>query len=319
MIEVSVVSPVYRSAGLVKPFVDRVIAALQHLDVSYEIILVDDGSPDASWSAIEGVCAANTNIKGIMLSRNFGQHYAVTAGLDVCSGKWVVVMDSDLQDRPEEIVRLYEKAQEGFEVVLCRRNVRNDSWLKIVGSRWFHKFLSFITDKKIDPTVANFGIYEGKVIAAFVRMREAIRSFRLMILWLGFKTTTIDVQHGAREEGKSGYTFKKLMKLGLDAILSYSDKPLVIVAVTGVLISFCTLLASIVTLIRYFNHSITVQGYTSLLLSIWFLSGLIIATLGIVGLYVGKIFQGVKQRPLYVSSKTININHDKANDDKQTL
>ncbi len=307
MIEISVVSPVYRSQNLVKPFVERVAAVLNELKVSYEIILVDDGSPDLSWQQIEQVCKQDERVKGILLSRNFGQHYAITAGLDAANGNWIVVMDSDLQDRPEEIKALYKKACEGFEVVMCRRNMRTDGWLKKAGSRLFYRFLSFITGKKIDHTIANFGIYHKNVIDTLVSMRESIRNFPMMVLWVGFNTATINVQHGTRDEGKSGYNFKKLLKLGLDTVLSYSDKPLEIVAATGMLISVCTLIAGIITLFRYFNHSITVQGYTSLLLSIWFLSGLIIATLGIVGLYVGKIFQGIKHRPLYVTRKTVNI------------
>jgi len=307
MIEISVVSPVYRSAALVKPFVQRVTAVLQQMKVRYEIILVDDGSPDTSWREIEAVCADDENVKGILLSRNFGQHYAITAGLDASKGKWMVVMDSDLQDRPEEIPKLYIEAQEGFEVVLCRRVLRMDGWFKKSISKLFYSFLGFITGKKIDHTVANFGIYSSKVINQIVGMREAIRYFPMMVMWVGFKTTTIEVQHASRQEGKSGYSLRRLLKLGLDIILSYSDKPLEIVAAMGLLISFITFMAGLVLLYRYFNHSITVEGYTSLLLSIWFLGGLIIATLGVVGLYVGKTFQGIKNRPLYVASKTINL------------
>ncbi len=310
MIEVSVVSPVYRSAGLVYSFAERVTMALQQLHVSFEIILVDDCSPDLSWIKIEDVCSTNKNVKAILLSRNFGQHYAITAGLDIAKGNWIVVMDSDLQDRPEEIIQLYQKAKEGYEVVLCRRNKRTDGLFKKTLSKIFYSFLSFITGRKIDPAIANFGIYHRKVIDAIVSMRESIRYFPMMVLWAGFKTASIDVQHGTREEGKSAYNFRRLLKLGLDIVLSYSDKPLEIVAALGGIISLSTLVAGAVVLYRYFNHSITVQGYTSLLLSIWFLSGLIIATLGIVGLYVGKTFQGIKNRPLYITSKTINVSGD---------
>lgn len=307
MIEVSVVSPVYRSAALVHSFAERVTMALQQLQVSFEIILVDDCSPDLSWIKIEEICRTNKDVKAILLSRNFGQHYAITAGLDIAKGTWIVVMDSDLQDRPEEIVQLYQKAKEGFEVVLGRRNKRTDGLFKKTFSRIFYSFLSFITGRKIDHAIANFGIYHRKVIDAIVSMRESIRYFPMMILWVGFKTAVIDVQHGTREEGKSGYNFRRLLKLGLDIVLSYSDKPLEIVAAIGGLISLTTLIAGLIILVRYFSGSITVQGYTSLLLSIWFLSGLIIATLGIVGLYVGKTFQGIKNRPLYITSKTINV------------
>jgi dolichol-phosphate mannosyltransferase len=310
MIEISIVSPVYSSARLVTPFVERVTMVLHQLQLSYEIILVDDGSPDLSWTQIEAVCKQDDHVKGILLSRNFGQHYAITAGLDIAKGNWIVVMDSDLQDRPEEIAALYAKAKEGFEVVLCRRNQRTDGWLKRSTSKLFYNFLSFVTGKKIDHTIANYGIYNKKVIDVIVGMRESIRYFPMMIMWVGFNTATIEVQHGTREEGRSGYNFRKLLKLGFDIVLSYSDKPLEIVAAIGGLISLSTLVAGSVVLFRYFNHSITVQGYTSLLLSIWFLSGLIIATLGIVGLYVGKTFQGIKQRPLYIASKTLNVTND---------
>ncbi len=312
MIEISVVSPVYRSAMLVKPFINKVVMALQQLNVDYEIVLVDDGSPDDSWNAIIQECEQNSKLKAILLSRNFGQHYAISAGLDVASGKWIVVMDSDLQDRPEEIVALYQRAIEGYDIVLCRRKQRTDSWLKKSLSGLFYRFLSFITGKKIDPSIANFGIYSHNVVDVIVQMRESIRYFPMMVLWVGFKSTSIEVMHGEREHGKSNYNFRRLLRLGLDVVLSYSDKPLEIVAATGFVISIATALAGVVQLYRYFNHSITVQGYTSLLLSVWFLCGLIIATLGIVGLYVGKTFQGIKNRPLYIARKTINLTDDKS-------
>ncbi|TDH27807.1 glycosyltransferase [Segetibacter sp. 3557_3] len=312
MIEISVVSPVYRSATLVKPFVSKVVMALQQLNIDYEIILVDDGSPDDSWNAVLGECEQNSRVRGISLSRNFGQHYAISAGLDVASGKWIVVMDSDLQDMPEEILPLYQRALEGYDIVLCRRKQRTDGWIKRFFSALFYRFLSFITGKKIDASIANFGIYSHKVINVIVQMRESIRYFPMMVLWVGFKSSSIEVLHGERGQGKSNYNFRRLLRLGLDVVLSYSDKPLEIVAATGCLISLATAIAGVVQLYRYFNHAITVQGYTSLLLSIWFLCGLIIATLGIVGLYVGKTFQGIKNRPLYIARKTINLPDDKS-------
>ena len=184
---------------------------------------------------------------------------------------------------------------------------RTHSWFKVVCSKVFYKFLGIITGKRLDPAIGNFGMYHRKVINSIVRMRELIRYFPMLILWVGFKKATIDVQHGQSNGRSSGYNLRRLMRLALDIVLSFSDKPLEIVATIGGLISLTTLIAGVVVLFRYFNHSITVQGYTSLLLSIWFLSGLIIATLGIVGLYVGKTFQGIKKRPLYISSKLVNI------------
>jgi polyisoprenyl-phosphate glycosyltransferase len=307
MIEISVVSPVYRSAPIVRSFVERLSNIMGRLNVAYEIILVDDASPDNAWNEIENVAAANSSVKAILLSRNFGQHYAITAGLDAAKGNWIIVMDSDLQDRPEEIIPLYHKAREGYDIVLCSREERTDGWFKKMSSKLFYRFLSFITGKKVDHSVANFGIYHRKVIDEIVGMRESIRYFPMMVLWVGFRSTTIKVPHGEREEGRSAYNFKKLFKLGIDIILSYSDRPLQLVAATGCIISLVTGIVGLIILLRYFNHAITVAGYTSLMLSIWFLGGLIIATLGIVGLYVGKTFQGIKNRPLYITRKKINL------------
>jgi len=271
MIGISVVSPVYKSASLVQPFVDQVKLALQQITPDFEIILVDDGSTDNSWLEIEQQCILDSRVKGISLSRNFGQHYAISAGLDRVSGIWVVVMDSDLQDNPAEILNLYQKAQEGFDVVLGKRVQRRDGWLKSQSSGLFYRVLSVLTGSKIDASVANFGIYHSEVIKSITRMRESIRYFPMMVRWVGYKTTAIEVKHAERLEGKSTYSFRKLLRLALDIVLSYSDKPLQIVAATGCIISLATLVAGGIQLYRYFNHSITVQGYTSLLLSVWFL------------------------------------------------
>jgi polyisoprenyl-phosphate glycosyltransferase len=302
----SIVSPVYRAEKIIPTLVKRIEDSISQITSNYEIILVEDCGPDNSWQAIESIAKANQRVKGIKLSRNFGQHYAITAGLDHCKGDWIVVMDCDLQDQPEEIINLYTKAKEGFDIVLARRAQRKDGFFKRFFSAAFYKTLSYLTGSEQDETVANFGIYNRKVIEAVVSMREAIRYFPTMIKWVGFTSTKIDVVHDNRIEGESSYNFKKLLKLALEIILAYSDKPLRLMIKIGGIISLISVVIAIDAIYSWLKGEIIVLGYTSLIVSIWLLSGIIISTLGLVGLYVGKTFEGVKNRPIYLIHKKIN-------------
>jgi len=302
---ISIVSPVYRGENLLKELVERLVAVLENMEQEYEIILVDDFSPDKSWLKILEICAANPNVRGLKLSRNFGQHYAITAGLEVSKGKWIVVMDCDLQDVPEEIPALYAKAQEGNYVVQARRENRKDPFLKRQLSVLFYKTLTWLTGTCHDPAIANFGIYHRKVIDAVCSMKEKIRYFPTMVKWVGFSSDTVNVQHSQRKEGKSSYNIRRLMHLALDIILAYSDKPLRMTVKLGVLISVSAFLFALYTLIMALTGTYKVPGYASIIFSIWLLGGLIIFILGIVGLYVGKTFEGVKKRPAYIIEEMI--------------
>jgi polyisoprenyl-phosphate glycosyltransferase len=305
---ISIVIPVYQAEKIVVELIDRINAAMEFANGNYQVVLVDDGSSDNSWEMIEKICDGQSEIKAIKLSRNFGQHHAITAGLDYSSGNWVVVMDCDLQDRPEEISRLYQKAVEGFDIVFARRNNRTDSLWKKATSYFFYKLYSYYTGIRYDGTIANFGIYSSKVVATINTMKEPMRAFSPMVRWVGFKKTSIEVEHGARFSGKTTYSMAKLLKLAFDIILSYSDKPLRIIVRLGFFIASSAFIAAICILYKYFNGKITVSGYTSIIISIWFLGGLIILILGILGLYISKIFAGIKNRPLYIIDKKININ-----------
>jgi dolichol-phosphate mannosyltransferase len=297
---ISVVSPVYKAEKIIPKLVNRTVQELEKITAHFEIILVEDCGPDDSWKVIQRCAKDDPRIKGIKLSRNFGQHYAITAGLDFASGEWIVVMDCDLQDRPEEIPALFAKAKEGFDIVLARREARKDGFFKKLFSKLFHQTLTFLTGTKLDNRVANFGIYHRKVIEATKKMRESIRFFPTMVKWVGFRSVSIPVKHASREEGKTSYNLKRLLNLSLDIILAYSDKPLRIAVQTGFIMSFISLLFAVYNLFRALTFGFAVSGYASLITSIWFLSGLIIAFIGIVGLYVGKTFEGVKNRPLYI-------------------
>lgn len=279
----------------------------EQISKDYEIILVEDGSPDESWKAIEAECGKDPKVKGLKLSRNFGQHYAITAGLDHTKGQWVVVMDCDLQDRPEEIPNLYRTALLGHKIVLARREVRNDSVRKKVSSRLFYKLLSILTGVKQDASIANFGIYHNDVVMAIRQMREPFRNFAAIVKWVGFSPATINVSHSKRAEGVSSYNLRKMLKLAIDTILAYSNKPLYYIVSFGFVVSITAFIASLIVLIRYFAGRITEPGYTSLILSVWIIGGLMITFLGLVGLYIGKIFEGIKNRPIYIITETKNI------------
>lgn len=302
-VHLSIVSPVYRADTLVRQLVSRIKAAVEPLGVSFEIILVDDRSPDNSWEAILEQ-ARDERVRGFRLSRNFGQHRAITAGLEQCRGEWIVVMDCDLQDQPEEIPALYSHVQLGYDLVFARRVERQDSWLKRLSSRTFYRLLSYLTETKQDPAIANFGIYHRKVIDSVLAMRESIRYFPTMIRWVGFQSSSITVAHAERPEGNSSYNLRGLINLALDIILAYSDKPLRLTVKLGLAISTAAFVFVLITLARYLLGHSWEPGYASLIVSIWFFAGLLLSVLGIVGLYIGKTFEQAKNRPIFLIDTT---------------
>lgn len=306
MAHLSIVSPVYNSEKIIPQLISRIEKSVQKITADYEIILVEDKGQDNSWELIEKEALANSKVVGIKLSRNFGQHYAITAGLDQANGDWVVVMDCDLQDQPEEIEKLYKKAQEGYDIVIARRSNRKDSFVKKLFSKMFYRTLGYLTGSRQDETVANFGIYSRKVVNTIISMRESIRYFPTMVQWVGFNTAKVDVEHKERSEGTSGYNFKRLVNLALDIILAYSDKPIRLMVKTGLFISLISVLVAVIYFLKWLKGDVVVLGYTSLIISIWLLSGMILSTLGIIGLYVGKTFEGVKNRPIYIIEKKTN-------------
>lgn len=283
-IKLSIVSPVYRAEKIVPTLVKRIEESVKTITSNYEIILVEDCGPDNSWEVIEEITKTNKHVIGIKLSRNFGQHYAITAGLDHASGDWVVVMDCDLQDQPEEISKLYAEAQKGFDVVLAVRHERKDTFFKKAFSFLFYKTLSYLSGVKQDSGVANFGIYSRKVIDSIALMREPIRYFPTMVNWVGFKKSKVEVNHDARFEGETSYSFKKLLELALNIILAYSDKPLRLIIKIGFIVSLISVIVGIYYIVLWCMGSIEVLGFTSLIISLYFLSGIVISILGIIGL-----------------------------------
>lgn len=304
---ISVISPVYGAATLLEELVDRIISSVSQITEAYEIILVEDCGPDDSWEKIRKICAKNPKVRGIQHSRNFGQQYAINCGLDHAQGEWVVTLDCDLQDRPEEIPKLYANAKEGFDIVLASRQNRQDDFLKKFYSRMFYRTLSYLTDTMQDGSVANFALYHRKVVEALKQMSDYYRYYPTMIHWVGFRLSKLEIEHAERTDGKkSSYDFRKRLNLAFDTIISFSDKPLRLTVKLGLLISVITAILTIALVVRYFLVDVQVSGWTSTFLSFWFLSGLMITLLGMVGIYVGRIFESVKNRPTYIVGEKIN-------------
>lgn len=309
-IKISVVSPVYRGEKMVSELVRRNVEVLNSMDVDYEIILVNDASPDNSWGEIVKECKKNPDVKGLNLSKNFGQHYAITAGLRYATGDWIVVMDCDLQDRPEEIPNLYAKALEGYDIVLAQRRNKQFGFFKRLSSSMFHYMFDKLSGSKTDESVANFGIYSKQVIAEFNKVPEYARSFQSIIGYLGFNTTAIEVEHAERAEGKSSYNLRRLLKLSFDIIISNSNKPLRVAVGLGFGMSMLSFLLAAYNIIAKLLGIILVEGYTTTIFSIWFVGGLLLFVMGILGLYIGKIFDQVKGRQLFIVKEKLNFEED---------
>ncbi len=300
MAHISVVIPVYRAETCLEELYRRLKDALEPISHDFEIVLVEDCGGDRSWQIIAELAQRDQRVKGIQFSRNFGQHCGITAGLDYCDGDWVVVMDCDLQDRPEEIPRLYAKAQEGYEIVLARRGKRNHPLLKRLLSWTFYRLFSYLADTEYDPQAGNYRIISRKVVAGYRTMRERSRFFGSLVNWMGFPASSIDVRHADRYDGQSTYTFGKLWRLATETIIAYSDKPLRLAIRCGFVIAALAFLCGVYVLVRNLLYGSPVTGWSSLMVSIYFIGGIIIALLGIIGIYLGKTYDESKKRPLYI-------------------
>jgi len=302
---ISVVSPIFGRELDLQALYDRLVHSLSDITTNFEIIFVNDRSPDDSWEKTLALSQQDPRVRGILLSKNYGQHRAISAGLDHVRGQWCVVMDCDLQDLPEEIPALYNCAIKGnFEVVVGRRSHRNDSLLVRATSRIFYYIFNFLTDQKLNHEAANFGIYSRKVIQAIKRFSESDRSFSLLVNLVGFRREELIIRHSERTVGQSSYSFGKRFNLAVDLILSHSTKPLRITMYFGMILSFIAFIYGLYIMGRYFMYGSQVSGWASLIVATVFLSGLIIIVLGMIGLYIGKIFQQVKMRPLYLIDTT---------------
>ncbi len=305
-VEISIVSPVYKAETIINNLVERIVGAVSKITDNYEIILVEDCGPDNSWEVIQENCVKNSKIKGVKLSRNYGQQHAIQAGLDVSSGQYVITMDCDLQDQPEEIEKLLSKSKEGFEIVVASRKNRQDDFFKKFLSSIFYATLSYLTETKQDSSVANFVCYQRKAVESMAMVKDHNRYYPMLQQLVGFNYAKVDIEHAEREDGSSSYSFGKRLRLAMDTILTFSDKPLRLTVKFGVLLSFLSICVAVIMVVLYIFSDVVAEGWASLALLISFFSGIIISVLGVVGLYVGRTFENVKQRPTYIVHKTIN-------------
>ena len=299
-IDISVIIPVYGCDESLSELCERLTVSLESMVKKYEILLIDDCGVGNTWKIIQNITKRNGSVKGIRLSRNFGQHIAITAGLEESIGSWVVVMDCDLQDKPEEIVKLYEKAQSGVDIVFAQRVDRQDSFFKKSASKLFYRVLGYLTETKLDYSVANFGIYDRKVINAVLSMKEVHKFFPVMVRWVGFSSASIKVSHADRIYGDTTYTLRSLIALSFGVMLSFSDKPLRLIVKFGFIVSFVSAIYALSIVIDVLLNGATVAGWSSMMASLWLIFGILMSIVGVVGLYVGRTFDETKCRPVYI-------------------
>jgi polyisoprenyl-phosphate glycosyltransferase len=305
-VEVSVVIPVYKCAECLRHLHERLDSALAQIPGEREIILVDDRSPDDSWDVLQELAARDDSVRLIRLSRNFGQHAAITAGIEFAQGRWIVVMDCDLQDPPEEIPRLYARAQEGAEIVYARRTGRKGPWFRRMASRMYFRLLNASLGTDFDPDYGNFTIISRKVRDAFLRFRDKDRHYLMILRWLGYDHASIDVAYAERYAGESAYTFGTLIRFAMDGLFFQSTTLLRWSTYVGFVASLGGVVLAAFFFINYFFEN-TYPGWTSLAVLILLIGGLTITTVGVAGLYIGKIFTQVKDRPLYVVDAVIEV------------
>jgi polyisoprenyl-phosphate glycosyltransferase len=298
-VEISVVIPVFKCAECLHHLRDRLDSALEQIPGDHEIILVDDRSPDESWDILREIAAEDDSVRLIRLSRNFGQHAAITAGIEFARGRWIVVMDCDLQDPPEEIPRLYARAREGAEIVYARRTGRQGPWFRGLASRMYFRILNASLGTDFDPDYGNFTIISRKVRDAFLRFRDKDRHYLMILRWLGYDHASIDVAHAERYAGASSYTLGTLIRFAIDGLFFQSTTLLRWSTYVGFAASLCGVVLAGLLVVNYFLEN-TYPGWTSLAVLMLLIGGLTITTVGVAGLYIGKIFTQVKDRPLYV-------------------
>jgi len=304
---ISIVIPVYKNELDLSELASRLIISTEKISSSFEIIFINDGSPDNSWEIIKKLVKLDHRILGASLSKNFGQQPAIFAGINISRGDWVVVMDADLQDSPEEIPQLFDKAkQENSEIVIAKRKWRQDNFLTKLLSKLFYKIYNLLIEFKYDGQTANFGIYSRKAIKAILLFQENNQSFGYLANSIGFKPLYIDVNHLPRKNGVSSYSYIKKFNLAFDYLISNSIRPLKIIIFFGLFISVLSFLAALFLVTQYFLHGTSVPGWVSISTALALQLGIITFFLGFIALYIGNIFIETKKRPRYIINEIIS-------------
>ena len=310
--QISVVIPVFNEAGNVPALVAELTPTLDGLSgregwgrEAWDVIFVDDGSRDNTWALIEAEHARDARIRGIRLSRGFGHHVAVTAGLDHATGAAVVVMDGDLQDPPDAIPLLYERRKAGFDLIYATRVDRRDTVLKRINSRLFWWAMNKVSGLHMPATQMMLRMMSRRFVDAIVQMRETQRFVHGMMAWAGFRVTTVDVQHRPRHAGRTSYNFMRQLRLAVYAITSFSTTPLRVASILGLVTSIASFTVGVALIVAKFAYGYSVEGWASIVTSMYFLGGIQLLVLGIIGEYLGKTYREVQRRPLYFVSESL--------------
>jgi len=301
----SIIIPIYNEEKNIALLYNRLTTALQPINAHLELIFINDGSSDNSISLIKELSQKDPAVKYIDFSRNFGHQIAVTAGIDFAQGDALVIIDADLQDPPEVIVDLFKKFEQGYSVVYAKRALRKgENALKLLTAKVFYQILSKITSVNIPVDTGDFRIIDRKVVEVLKKMPEQNKFLRGQIAWVGFKQTYVEYEREERYAGKTGYTYKKMIKFALDGITSFSDLPLKIATLTGFGVSGIAFILMLYTLYsRFFSHNY-VPGWPSLMITILFIGGIQLIGIGIIGEYIGRISSNTRNRPLYVINES---------------
>ncbi len=290
--------PVYGCADCLTALHDRLTRSVKQVTDRYELVFVDDRSVDDGWAVLRRLAREDPHVRAFRLSRNFGQDAAITAGLAQARGEWAVVMDCDLQEAPEDIPRLWAAAGEGYDIV---RTIRR-GWRHSAFRRWASRLYRRLTlETDVRPDYSNLSLLSRRVVDAFLRLRDRDREFMIALDWLGFDSTAIEIEHHDRHAGESGYTLHRLVRVALDGMFFRSTVLLRLVVLAGFLVALAGVVVAVFEVIDYFAEpDKAVPGYTSLAVLVLVLAGFIIVSVGVVGLYVGRIFEQVKNRPLFL-------------------
>jgi dolichol-phosphate mannosyltransferase len=302
--ELSVVVPLYNEANNIGALYDRIKSTLISLNLNHEIIFINDGSSDETLPLIIGLSITDSTVKYIDFSRNFGHQNAISAGIQWASGKRIVIMDGDGQDPPEFIPALYQKSQEGFEVVYAKRKKRQgEGWLKKITAKIFYRILARITNIEIPVDTGDFRIIDHKIQKILAQMPEQQKYIRGQIAWIGFNQTFIEYDREERMSGSTKFTYRKMIGFALDGISAFSTWPLKVATISGFIVSFIAFLLIIYSLYQKF-FGYTIVGWTSMQISILFLGGIQLLGIGILGEYLGRVSENVKNRPHYIIRDT---------------
>ncbi len=301
----SFVIPVLNEEDVLPQLFERLDSLLDGLDGSSEVVLVDDGSTDRTFGLIEKHSAEDHRYRGIRLSRNFGHQVAITAGMEHAKGRAVVVMDADLQDPPEVVGEMIARWKEGFAVVAGRRVARQGEKVsKRATAHLFYRMLDRLSDTRIPLDVGDFRLMDRRAVDAFLSMPERQRYVRGMVAWLGFRQTVVDYVRPERQAGVTKYPLNKMIGLALNAVVGFSTVPLRVISKLGLIVSVVSFLAGFGSIIAYFLGA-TVPGWTSTVVVAFFVGGVQLIVLGVIGEYVGRIYDEVRRRPLYLVSETV--------------